>query len=601
MEDRILDYYERELTFIREMGAEFARKYPKIAGRLMLEADKCEDPHTERLIEAFALISGRIHKKIDDDFPEITESLLSIIYPHYIAPIPSMSVVQFDPIVPNIPPEGYRIDKETPLFSNPVGGTPCQFRTCYPVRLWPVAVASAEIREPRLVVPDARQVIALRLKILNDLSLAQLEWRKLRFYLNAPTHQVHHLYELLFNHVCRLECEIPDQKGRKETLTLDPASITPVGFDPEEGMMPFSRRSFPGYRLLFEYFAFPEKFLFFDLGGLDKLARFKAADLLDVMIYLDRPAKSDLVVDAETFCLNATPAVNLFSRIAEPIRIAHEKPDYRVVPDIRRQEATEVFSVDRVSAVSAASPGQSFDFKPFYSLRHHLDEDDRRGRQAFWHLRRRPSGRKDDQGSEVYLAFTDLNFNPADPGVEVATLHVTCTNRDLPTRLPFGESSGDFSLETAAPVSRIRCLLKPTPTLRPPMEAALQWRLISHLSLNHLSIVKGGKEALQEILGLYDFENSPTNRQQIDGIVSIESQLVTKRIGYAFGRGVQVAVTFDANKYVGSGLFLFASILERFLGQYVSINSFSQLIARTLQQKEAFKIWPPRNGNRILL
>ncbi len=218
MEDRILDYYERELTFIREMGAEFAKKYPKIAGRLMLEGDKCEDPHTERLIEAFALISGRIHKKIDDDFPEITEALLSIIYPHYITPIPSMSVVQFDPIVQNIPPAGYRIAKETPLFSNPVGGAPCQFRTCYPVVLWPVEVAAAEIREPLQVVPEARQVIALRLKILNDLRLAQLEWRKLRFYLNAPAHQVHHLYELLFNHVCRIECEIPGSRGRKENL-----------------------------------------------------------------------------------------------------------------------------------------------------------------------------------------------------------------------------------------------------------------------------------------------------------------------------------------------------------------------------------------------
>ncbi len=601
MEDRILDYYERELTFIREMGAEFAKKYPKIAGRLMLEGDKCEDPHTERLIEAFALISGRIHKKIDDDFPEITEALLSIIYPHYITPIPSMSVVQFDPIVQNIPPAGYRIAKETPLFSNPVGGAPCQFRTCYPVVLWPVEVAAAEIREPLQVVPEARQVIALRLKILNDLRLAQLEWRKLRFYLNAPAHQVHHLYELLFNHVCRIECEIPGSRGRKENLPLAPASIAPVGFDREESMMPFSKRSFPGYRLLFEYFAFPEKFLFFDLLGLDKLAGLKAADTLDLMIYLNRPAKSGLVVNAETFCLNATPAANLFSRIAEPIRIEHQKPEYLVVPDIRRQEATEVFSIDRVAAASAAAPGKSFDFKPFYSLRHHLDEDDRRGRQAFWHLRRRPSGRQDDQGSEVYLAFTDLNFNPADPGVEVATLHVTCTNRDLPSRLPFGDAGGDFSLEMAAPVSRIRCLLKPTPTLRPPLEAALQWRLISHLSLNHLSIVKGGQEALREILGLYDFEDSPTNRQQIDGIASVASRHVTKRIGYAFGRGVEVTVTFDESKYVGSGLYLFASILERFLGQYVSINSFSQLIARTLQQKEAFKIWPPRNGNRILL
>ena len=180
-------------------------------------------------------------------------------------------------------------------------------------------------------------------------------------------------------------------------------------------------------------------------------------------------------------------------------------------------------------------------------------------------------------------------------------MHATCSNRDLPSRLPFGDSGGDFFLEIAAPVSRITCLMKPTPSLRPSLGAALQWRLISHLSLNHLSIVEGGKEALQEILTLYDFENSPSTRQQIQGITSLESRHITKRLGRAFGRGVQVTVTFDESKYVGTGLFLFASILERFLGQYVSINSFSQLIAKTIQRKESVRIWPPRNGNRILL
>ena len=185
--------------------------------------------------------------------------------------------------------------------------------------------------------------------------------------------------------------------------------------------------------------------------------------------------------------------------------------------------------------------------------------------------------------------------------MEVVTLHSTCTNRDLPSRLPFGDSGGDFFLEVAAPVSRIRCLLKATPSLRPSLGAALQWRLISHLSLNHLSIAQGGKEALQEILTLYDFENSPITRQQIQGITSLESQHITKRVGQSFCRGVQVTVTFDESKYVGTGLFLFACILERFLGQYVSINSFSQLIAKTIQKKEALCIWPPRNGNRILL
>ncbi|MDT8273774.1 MAG: type VI secretion system baseplate subunit TssF, partial [Desulfomonilia bacterium] len=174
-------------------------------------------------------------------------------------------------------------------------------------------------------------------------------------------------------------------------------------------------------------------------------------------------------------------------------------------------------------------------------------------------------------------------------------------NRDLPARLPFGDSGGDFSMETAGPISKITCLVKPTPTRRPGLRGALQWRLISHLSLNYLSLVQGGEEALQEILRLYDFEDTPSTRQQISGIISITSEHVTRRIGRTFCRGMHVSLTLDEDKFVGAGLFLFASVLERFLAQYVSVNSFIQLEVKTLQKKEVLKKWPPRNGNRILL
>ncbi len=601
MDDRFLNYYERELTFIREMGAEFAKKYPKIAGRLLLEPDKCEDPHTERLIEAFAFISGRIHKKIDDEFPEITESLLSIVYPHYINPIPSMSVVRFESLKQSISPVGYRIDRNTTLYSKPISGTPCRFRTCYPITLWPVEVVSAGLRDPNTPVKGAQQAILIQLKTFNDLSISELDWGSLRFFLNGPGQHVYHLYELLFNNVCHVECESTNSQGIKERISLVPDDIEPVGFDSDEAIIPYPLRSFPGYLLLFEYFCFPEKFLFFDLNGLNKFRHLDLNDSLDIWIYLDRNAKSNLVINKDTFCLNATPVVNLFKRIAEPIQVEQRKTEYHVIPDIRRQEATEVFSIDRVTSSSVASSGKGADFKPFYSLRHHLGEDDGHGRRAFWHIQRRASGRKGDDGTEAFLSFADLNFKPADPGVEILTVHTTCTNRDLPARLPFGDPSGDFDMETAAPVLRINSLIKPTPARRPSLGGALQWRLISHLSLNYMSIVQGGKDALREILRLYDFDNSPATRQQIDGIVSLQSRYVTKRIGQSFCRGVQITIEFDEDKFVGTGLFLFTCILERFLGQYVSVNSFSQMVARTVQKKEALRQWLPRSGNQILL
>ncbi|HFQ81462.1 MAG TPA: type VI secretion system baseplate subunit TssF [Desulfobacterales bacterium] len=600
MDDALLNYYEQELSYIRQMGVEFAGKYPKIAGRLLLEQDKSADPHTERLIEAFAFISGRIHKKIDDDFPAITESLFNVIYPHYNNPIPSLTIVRFEPIMQNITEAGYLLERGTKLYSKPINGTPCRFTTCQPVNIWPVQVVEAGLKEPRVLTRNAQQAIHLRLKTANNIPFSKLNWQSLRFFLNGRHQHVFHLYELLFNNVCHITCQAADSRDAAE-ITLAPSAIGPVGFDEEEGVLPFSKRSFPGYRLLFEYFCFPERFLFFDLLGLDRLRNTNIGDTLDIWIYLNRTAKDNLVVNKDSFCLNAAPAVNLFAKTAEPIRVEQRRTEYQVVPDLRKRESTEIYSIDRVTASSTAGAGESYEYKPFYSMRHHLNEDDAPGRQAYWHIQRRQSGKKGDNGTEVFLSFADLDFKPADPGVEILLLHTTCTNRDLPSKLPFGAPDGDFNLEIAAPLSRVSGIMKPTPTRRPATGGGLHWRLISHLSLNYLSIVQGGEEALREILRLYDFDNSPATRQQISGVSSVTSRYVTKKMGRALGRGVQVTIKFDEDKYVGTGLFLFASILERFLGQYVSVNSFSQLVARTIQKDEVLKEWQPRSGNRILL
>jgi type VI secretion system protein ImpG len=392
-------------------------------------------------------------------------------------------------------------------------------------------------------------------------------------------------------------------KSNGETVLVEfsPDNIHPVGFSERQDMLPYSKRSFPGYLLLYEYFCFPEKFLFFDLSGLDLLRREDVADTMTLRFYLNRSGKTDMVVNADTFCLNASPVVNLFQRIAEPIRVEHRKTDYLVVPDIRRRDATEVYSVDQVTASRSGVSGQHVEYRPFYSMRHHLVTDGAAETQTFWHIQRRVSGKKDDRGTDMYLSFSDLNLNPSDPAEDILTVRCTCTNRDLPSRLPFGDPNGDFNLESAAPISKVICMLKPTPTRRPFLGSALQWRLISHFSLNYMSLVQGGEHALKEMLKLYDFDNSLSSQQAIDGIVSVNSRHLTKRIKRAFCRGIRVTITFDEDKYVGTGFFLFASIIEHFLSQYVSVNSFSQLEARTLQREEPVKLWPPRSGNQILL
>jgi type VI secretion system protein ImpG len=599
MDDDLLRYYEQELVFVRRMGEEFAKKYPKVAARLMLEPGKCDDPNTERLIEAFAFLTGRVHKKIKDDFPEITESLLNVIFPHYTRPIPPMSVIDFQTLRSAVPPEGHLIERGTVVYSRPVNGIPCQFRTCYPVTLLPIEVASVSFKEPKHEVREAVQALVIQIKAQNGLKLSQVAMEELQFFLNGPGQHMFPLYELLGNDVTQVICEYRTQQGKADSVALGGDCLEPLGFTSDQTMMPYPERSFLGYGLLLEYFTFPEKFLFFSLKGLDRIRSSNPGDTIDIWIYLRKSVKTNMLIGPGNFAIHATPIINLYRRVAEPIWIDGTKTEYQIVPDVRRPQGAEIFTVDSVAAASNLT-GSDVEFRPFYSMRHHLGEDDG-GQKGFWRVERRASGRKGDDGTDLYISFTDWNLSPVDPGVETITVNTTCTNRDLPWRLPFGSLEGDFETELSAPIERIMCLVKPTPTRRPGLGAALQWRLISHLALNYLSISEDGQDALRELLKLYDFDDSPATRQHISGIVGLKSGYVTKRMGQSFCRGLQVTMEFDEDKYVGSGLYLFASVLERFLAQYVSINSFSQVIARTIQRKEPLRIWPPRNGNRVLL
>jgi type VI secretion system protein ImpG len=444
--------------------------------------------------------------------------------------------------------------------------------------------------------------IKIRLRCLAGSKFADLSLDSLRFFLDGDSQLTYPLYEMLFNSVCEVHIKAVEGKSAPLTIRMPASSLHPAGFGGDEALLPYPSRSFQGYRLLQEYFAFPQKFLFFDLKGLNSLTAPGFGDTVEVSIHLDRLLRLEQPINANTFRLGCTPIINLFRRIAEPIRWNHAQTEYHVVPDVRRSNSTEVYSIDGVCVTMPDMP-EAITYEPFYSFKHHGSTDQRR---PFWHAVRRPSERKGDNGTELYLSLVDLDFQPTRPASETVMVHTTCINRDLPGKLPFGGDRGDFELEgVASPVSRIRCLVKPTETLRIPIGGGLQWRLISHLSLNYVSISQGGEEALREMLALYNFSDSPATRQQIAGIVHVSSQQVVRRLanmaGNGFCRGVQITMEFDEERYVGSGVFLFASVLEQFLGLYASINSFSQLIATSRQRKEPVRQWPPRSGAQILL
>ncbi len=607
MREELLPYYERELKFVRQIAADFAEKYPKVAGRLSLEPNDCGDPHVERLIEAFALLAGRIHHKLDDEFPEISEALLDVLYPHYLRPIPSRAIVQFQINPAQSTPESAYVPAGTALHTKPDNSYSCSFRTCYPVTLWPMRIAGASVSPVSRFVAsgapaDAAAVIRIEVECLGGVRFEQLPIPFLRFYLNGESAAVHTLYEFLFlNSLSVTIRALPARDGSPQAW-LPPASLEQVGFTSSEGVLPYSDRSFLGYRLLQEYFTFPEKFFFFDLKGLDRMSHQGFGSSFEICIYLKEPDEPHRLIALEqsvgpnTFQLGCEPAINLFERIAEPIRLTQTKAEYQVIPDQHRPQHTEVYSVDRVASANYQDDVQVY--QPFYSLRHGTDEAQRH----YWYAHRRPSLRKNDEGTEVYLSLVDLDSNASAPPVEMLSVRVTCTNRDQAARLKVSSEFGELELERLALVCA-RFLRKPAPAVRPPLRRGLEWRLISHLSLNHLSIVQNGRDALQEILRLYDFSNDPVARAHIAGIVGVSSRSCLSRVvsdtGIAFCRGTEVTLEFDDEQYVGAGAFLLACVLQRFLGLYSAVNSFSRVIAKT--RKGVLKQWPPLAGEQFLL
>lgn len=613
MRDELLAYYERELTFLRQMGAQFAEKYPKIASRLLLEPDRCEDPHVERLLEAFAFLTARVHLKIDDEFPEITEALLSVLYPHYLRQIPAMSIVELAVDADQgVPPAGLTVPRDSVVYSRPIDGVKYKFRTCYETTLWPISVTAAQWSTPSHLNPpvrltDAAAALRIELRCPSDSGFDKLDLHSLRFFLNGETALVHNLYELLCNNCFQILARDPSAQSRVKPVWLPADALQPAGFEDHEAILPYPRRSFSGYRLLQEYFSFPEKFFFLDLSGLERLGASGFKQQVELVFFIssferrERQQNLEVAVTEKTFRLGCSPIVNVFSQTAEPIVVTQNCYEYPIVPDASLRGAMEVFSVDEVVSIDPREPEPTI-FQPFYSHRHSYSNSKNGG---FWHGTRRASPRPNDERTEVYVTILDTSGKPKTPSVQTLTVRTTCTNGDLPAHLPFGNARGDLELEGSAPVKRISILMKPTNTIRPPMGKNTLWGLISHLSLNYLSLVEEGKEALQNILTLYNFSESAHGQKQIRGITNIKSSRQFARVisehGISFAKGTRVEVDLDEDLFVGGGVYLFSSVIERFLGRYASLNSFSELIARTNQRKEVLKQWPPRAGQQVLI
>ncbi len=608
--DELKQHYEAELGYLRKMGVEFRKQYPKIADRLQLGDNESKDPHVERLLEGFAFLAARIHKRLDDDFPEITDALLNVVYPHYVRPLPSFTIAELKPD----PGQGKQtahitVPRASRLFTRPSQGVTCRFQTCFETTIWPVELAEAgwhtpDKLEPPVKTTGALGVVRLLLRTQPEVPLAKLGMDSLRFYLHGSEELPHALYEVLLNNCTQVLIRDPNRRKR-EPVRLPASAIQPAGFAEDQSLLPYTRRSFDGYRLLQEYFAFPQKFLFFDLQGLaPALDGFtNAAEILIFLSPFERDDRQEMLrngTTARAFRLNCTPIVNLFEQTAEPIMLRQTQHEYQIVPDARRQRFMEIFSVESVVTANPGS-GEVIAYDPLYSYRH---SDDRERKRTFWQATRRITPWRDG-GSEMFMTLIDLSARPLVPDAESITCRLLCTNRDLPSSLPWGSTTGDFEFEGGGAIQRVTALVPPSTTSPAPDRLGAMWRLISHLSLNHLSLVTEGAGALQEILRLYDYAGPVHTRRQIDAIRTVSSAPQFARVvsehGVGFARGAAVEMELDEKQFAGAGLFLFVSVIERFLGMYTSLNSFSQLTIRSTMRREVLRKWPPRSGRKILM
>ncbi len=571
-------YYQDELTWLREMGREYARLHPEAAGML---AENASDPDVERMLEGFAFLSGRLRQKLDDELPELTHALIESLWPHYLRPVPAMTVVQFEAVRAN-DKEVRRIARDTPVDSIPVDGTRCRFHTTYDVEVPPLRVVGLTLRS---VQPAS---LTVRLKLSEGVKAAQfkqLGLKRLRFHCTGSTLIAAGLQVCLARH-----CTAVHASAGGKRITLPPRSLQPVGFAPEEAILGPAPASLAGFALLRELFAFPQKFLFVDLNGIEALAQFGDATEISLEFALDRVPDQMPQVSEANLLLGCTPAVNQFAHESTPLGYDPRRSEFPVIPSGDDPTHYEVTSVDSVLGLATGEDRPRQIPRLF-----------RGGRApepgvAGYVLRRRPA--LSGSGTRLEVALSgQLN------GIETLSFAVTCSNGRLPQAL----AAGDINLVTdrCPPGVRLRNLGKPTVSVPPPLGGQLEWRLIAHLGLNWRTLAE--IETLRSVVDLYDVralvdhQARQGHRRLLDGLHAISAAPDTVVADGALMRGVRVDLQVKESHFDGEGdVYLFASVFDEFVSQYAGLNSFTRLCVSGLDGGLDFR-FAPRLGRRRLV
>lgn len=607
MED-LLPYYERELVYLRELGREFCERYPGVGGRLQLDEDTCPDPHVEQLIQSVALLTARIAKKLDDSYPEFTEALLEALFPHFLRPFPSCAIVRvtYPAIRSTEAKPRLAIPRGTEMDSSLVQGVRCRFKTAYDIALTPANVTGA--RFDALARPPAGMVLPHPVSSTLSISFSDVgegDLDSLRLFVDGEPSFCAALRDALFMRA--VGAYVEGDGG--SWIALPDVPLKRVGFAENEAIIPFESRSHVAYRILSEYFAYPEKFNFFDVDLVALRANLPSgADSFKLHIVLSglRPdshlARLLGTLSETNLLVGCSPVVNLFQRPGVPIAVTHRTADYVLSADATHPEAYEVYSVDSVTMIRRRDRQETMtEFRPFYSLRH---GEDAGSKGHYWLMRHDETLAAVSPGQEKRLTLVDRDFNPRAVERVSLSIELSCTNRDLPVMLREGERDGDLTPLRDAASYVVRFVRRPSRMYRRASGLGLHWRLISHLTLNHHGLCQEGLPAFREMLTLYDLPQSPISARQIDGITGLEgveaATWLRNKFGASLVHGTEVRMTLDEEAFVGSGLSLFVEIIDQFLGLYAQVNSFVELVVLSSQSGKELIRCKPRSGCRSL-
>ena len=591
------EHYQDELEYLREVGPEFAQANPEIARFL---GDRGSDPDVERILEGVAFLGGRIRQKLDDELPELTAGMMGLLWPHYLRPIPSMTIMELLPEIEAMQaPLGVEAGAE--FASIPVDGTRCRYRSC-----WPMVLRPWTLQEVRLETAAAKPVrLILRLRASPKVKLDQLELDSVPLYLAGEPRTAFALYLLLAAHVDQVTVSDGSERHDRPEFTLDPAQVVPAGFKRSESVLPYPVRSFAGYRLLQEYLAFKERFLFVNIEGLGgAVAHLELDETVELVITFNRRLETLPLVSRDNVRLHCVPVINLFAHSAEPIRVKRDRTEYLIQPSragVASRRHLEPYSVDQVTGVIRTDSIAQREYSPFYSFDHMQGPDRRTATYYQTHVRPNVLGGDPRMGTDTYVSFVIGSDTRTLASEETVSVELTCTNRHLPSELRAGDIGEPT--DNSPPNTRFRNLLKPTETIAPPLGNGLHWRLISHMSLNYVSLTNAGH--FKELLRIYDFQSEHdaqralASQRMLAGIVSVRSSFDERMVRGSPLRGSRVEMELNEDHFAGEGdAYLFATVLDRFIGLYATLNAYAQLTVRFTKSGRVYK-FPARWGEQI--